>query len=79
VIGELVVAGMEHARRHGTKSGNAIGRPKRVFDRSEVIRLRQSGLSIEKIACQMRIGVGTVARSSRPTAEIRSAFQKALA
>ena len=40
VIRERVVAGMEYARRHGTKSGNAIGRPKRIFDRGEVIRLR---------------------------------------
>src|SRR6516165_535635 len=62
VIRERVVAGMEHARHHGTKTGNAIGRPRRVFDRSEVVRLRNSGLSIEKIARQMRLGVGTVAR-----------------
>ena len=27
VIRERVVAGMEHARHHGTKTGNAIGRP----------------------------------------------------
>lgn len=32
VIRERVVAGMEYARRHGTKSGNAIGRPKPIFD-----------------------------------------------
>ncbi len=62
VIRERVVAGIEYARQHGTKSGNAIGRPKRIFDRAEVARLRESGLSIEKIALQMRIGVGTVAR-----------------
>ena len=66
VIRERVAAGMEHARRNGTKSGNAIGRPKKVFDRSEVGRLRQSGLSIEKIAQQMHIGVGTVARILQP-------------
>jgi DNA invertase Pin-like site-specific DNA recombinase len=47
VIRERVIAGLEHARRHGTKSGNAIGRPKRIFDRSEVVRLRRAGLSIE--------------------------------
>jgi DNA invertase Pin-like site-specific DNA recombinase len=63
VIREQVVAGLDYARQHGTKSGNAIGRPKRVFDRTEVIRLRESGLSIEKIARQMGIGVGTVART----------------
>src|ERR1035438_10133534 len=50
VIRERVVSGMEYARRHGTKSGNAIGRPKRIFDRGEVFRLRESGLSIERIA-----------------------------
>jgi DNA invertase Pin-like site-specific DNA recombinase len=54
---------MEYARRHGTKSGNAIGRPKRIFDRGEVLQLRQSGVSIERIASQMRIGVGTVVRA----------------
>jgi DNA invertase Pin-like site-specific DNA recombinase len=62
VIRERVVAGMAYARHHGTKTGNAIGRPRRIFDRSEVVRLRDSGLSIEKIARQMRLGVGTVAR-----------------
>ena len=62
VIRERVVAGMNYARNHGTKTGNAIGRPKRVFDRSEVVRLRDNGLSIEKIARQMRLGVGTVVR-----------------
>lgn len=62
VIRERVVAGIEYARRNGTKSGNAIGRPKRIFDRSEVVRLRASGLSIEKIAGQLRLGVGTVVR-----------------
>ena len=41
---------------------NVIGRPKRIFDRSEVVRLRDGGLSIEKLAREMRLGVGTVAR-----------------
>jgi DNA invertase Pin-like site-specific DNA recombinase len=63
VIRERVVAGLDYARHHGTKSGNAIGRPKRIFDRTEVVRLRESGLSIERIAREMGIGVGTVART----------------
>jgi DNA invertase Pin-like site-specific DNA recombinase len=69
VIRERVVSGMEYARRHGTKSGNAIGRPKRIFDRGEVFRLRESGLSIERIAKEMHIGVGTVVRviQARPS------------
>jgi hypothetical protein len=47
-----VVAGTEHTRHHGTKTGNAMGRPKRIFDRSEVVPLRDGGLSIEKIAAK---------------------------
>jgi hypothetical protein len=47
------LSGVECDRRHGTKSGNAIGRPKRIFDRGEVFRLRESGLSIERIAKEM--------------------------
>jgi DNA invertase Pin-like site-specific DNA recombinase len=62
VIRERVMAGMGFARRHGTKSGNRIGRPRRIFDRHEVLQLRESGMSIERIAKQMRIGVGTVVR-----------------
>lgn len=62
LIHERVSAGMRAAKTHGTKTGNAIGRPRRVFDRQEVLRLRAAGLSIESVACQMRIGVGTVVR-----------------
>ncbi len=62
LIHERVSAGMRAAKTHGTKTGNAIGRPRRVFDREQVIRLRAAGLSIGSIALQMRIGVGTVVR-----------------
>src|SRR6516225_4178251 len=47
VIRERVQAGVDHAKQNGTKSGKAIGRPRRVFDRAEVLRLRQGGASIE--------------------------------
>jgi DNA invertase Pin-like site-specific DNA recombinase len=76
VIRERVVAGMEYARRHGTKSGNSIGRPRRIFDRDEVLRLRESGLSIEGIAKEMHIGVGTVVRVIQTHAVAASTFQK---
>lgn len=68
LIRERVSAGMRAAKAHGTKTGNAIGRPRRIFNRDEVLRLRGTGLSIEKIADQMSIGVGTVVRvlQSRP-------------
>lgn len=62
LIHERVSAGMRAARKHGTKTRNPIGRPRRIFDREEVVRLRRTGLSIERIARQMRIGVGTVVR-----------------
>jgi DNA invertase Pin-like site-specific DNA recombinase len=45
VIRERVVAGIEHARVHGTKSGSAIGRPRAVFDRAKVVELRGAGRS----------------------------------
>ena len=68
LIRERVSAGMKAAKAHGTKTGNAIGRPRRIFNRDEVVRLRATGLAIEKIADKMNIGVGTVVRvlQSRP-------------
>src|SRR6516162_6252488 len=36
VIRERILAGLEHARVKGTKSGAAIGRPHVVFDRAAV-------------------------------------------
>jgi DNA invertase Pin-like site-specific DNA recombinase len=72
LIHERVSAGMKAARKHGTKTGNPIGRPRRVFDREEVVRLRNTGLSIEKIAGQMRIGVGTVARVIQAGGNVRT-------
>jgi DNA invertase Pin-like site-specific DNA recombinase len=62
VIRERVQAGLDYARQNGTKSGKAIGRPRRIFDRDKVAGLRGSGLSIPKIARQMGLSVGTVAR-----------------
>jgi DNA invertase Pin-like site-specific DNA recombinase len=72
VIRERVQAGLDYARRNGTKSGNAIGRPRRVFDKEEVVRLRQTGVSIAAIAMQLKLSVGTVARSLQ---ECRTPFQ----
>jgi putative DNA-invertase from lambdoid prophage Rac len=74
ILRERVQAGLEYARQHGTKSGKAIGRPRRVFDREKVRALRQAGLSIEKIALQMGLGVGTVVRVLRDAADDSTAF-----
>jgi DNA invertase Pin-like site-specific DNA recombinase len=62
LIRERVSAGMRNAKSKGTRSGKAIGRPRRVFDHEEVLRLRQDGVSMAQIARQMNVGVGTVAR-----------------
>ena len=77
LIRERVSAGMKAARVRGTKTGNAIGRPKRVFSRDEVVRLRGVGVSIEKIARRVGIGVGTVARVIRSDSKGGSTVQKA--
>jgi len=63
VIRERVVAGLEYAREHGTKSGRQIGRPKRIFDREQVFRLRMCGWSLRAIAEQLGLGLGTVVRA----------------
>jgi DNA invertase Pin-like site-specific DNA recombinase len=68
VIRERVMAGLEYAREHGTKSGRPVGRPKRVFDREEVVRLYQRGMSIRAIARHLEIGSGTVVRTLKDCA-----------
>ena len=62
VIRERVVAGIEHARVHGTKSGSAIGRPRAIFDRAAVVELRESGRSWRQIATALSASVRTVRR-----------------
>jgi DNA invertase Pin-like site-specific DNA recombinase len=62
VIRERVVAGIEHARVHGTKSGSAIGRPQVVFDRARVVELRAAGRSWRQIAAALSASVRTVRR-----------------
>lgn len=45
VIRERVKAGLDHARKHGTKSGRPVGRPRAVFDRARAQELRRAGWS----------------------------------
>jgi DNA invertase Pin-like site-specific DNA recombinase len=58
-----VMAGLDYAREHGTKSGRPVGRPKKIFDREEAFRLRQRGMSVRAISQQLGIGSGTVVRA----------------
>lgn len=63
LIRERVSAGMKAAKARGvTRTGNPIGRPRRVFSRDEVFRMRAEGLSIAKIATRIGVGKGSVER-----------------
>src|SRR5215469_16675073 len=59
VIRERMVAGLDHARARGTKSGQAIGRPRAVFSRARVVELRDAGQSWRTIASTLGISTGT--------------------
>jgi DNA invertase Pin-like site-specific DNA recombinase len=63
VIQERVIAGLDYARTHGTKSGRSLGRPRRVYDRTAVPEMRAAGKSWRAIAAQLSVGVGTVRRA----------------
>jgi DNA invertase Pin-like site-specific DNA recombinase len=63
MIRERVTAGLARAKVHGTKSGNAIGRPAVSSDVEDRIRsLRAEGLGMLKIAKQAECGVSVVQR-----------------
>jgi DNA invertase Pin-like site-specific DNA recombinase len=62
VIRDRVVAGLEHAHRHGTKSGQPVGRPRAVFDRAQAIELRRAGWSWGRIARKLGTSVASVRR-----------------
>ena len=63
IIKERVLAGLDYARKHGTKSGRAIGRPRRVFSRDQVQALAAQGLSIRQIGAQLGLSRSTVSRT----------------
>lgn len=65
IIQERVLLGLEYAREHGTKSGRPVGRPKRVFDREQIVRLRARGMSLRSVAKQLGLGLRTVVRTLR--------------
>jgi len=65
VIRDRVVAGLEYARRHGTKSGRSIGRPKVVFRRDEAKALRKEGRSWGEISRILRVSIASVRRACK--------------
>lgn len=58
LIRERVKAGLERAKRNGTK----LGRPTNLNDsvRAAIVELRARDMSIRRIAAQLRVGTGTV-------------------
>jgi DNA invertase Pin-like site-specific DNA recombinase len=58
LIRERVKAGLERAKRNGTK----LGRPSNLNDavRANIVALRYKAVPIRQIAAQLRVGTGTV-------------------
>ena len=56
LIRERVNAGIRHARA----CGKQLGRPRRIVDRDEIVRLKEEGASLRQIAKKLEIGYGTV-------------------
>ncbi len=70
---EAIRAGQARARA----AGKDIGRPKRIFDRAEVVRLRDHDhLSWPEISRRTGLGVGTVVRAYRDLTSAPEPFLK---
>jgi DNA invertase Pin-like site-specific DNA recombinase len=65
MIRERVRTGITRAKRSGTKSGRAIGRPRLGKDQEVAAqKLLSGGMGILKVARTLKIGTGTVSRIS---------------
>ena len=65
-IRERVTAGLRHAKRHGTRTGKAIGRPATAAARRENIRnLVTQGVSLPEIARRLEMPYSSVHRIAR--------------
>ena len=56
LIRERVNAGIRHARACGKR----LGRPRRIVDRDDIVRLQAEGISLRGIAKKLGVGYGTV-------------------
>jgi DNA invertase Pin-like site-specific DNA recombinase len=65
VIRERVIAGLEYARQHGTKSGKPIGRPRAVFGQDKIELLREQGLGWRQIGRELGVSATTIRRAYR--------------
>lgn len=60
---ERVQAGLDRAKREGTKSGKAIGRPKTIIDIVKVKEMRGQGISLVEIAKKYQTSYFTIRRA----------------
>lgn len=60
LIVERTKAGIARARKQGTRSGKAIGRPYLIMDRQRIADLRSEGRSFRQIAVELGVSVGFV-------------------
>jgi len=56
LIRERVSAGIRNARA----CGKHVGRPRRIVNHDEILRLRSEGVSLRQIAAKLGVGYGTV-------------------
>jgi DNA invertase Pin-like site-specific DNA recombinase len=68
IVAEHVRAGLERAKKNGTRTGRPIGRPRVHIDRDRIVGLRNQGTSWRQIARRLGAGVGTVRRIYQATA-----------
>jgi DNA invertase Pin-like site-specific DNA recombinase len=65
-IRERVTAGLKHAKRHGTRTGKAIGRPATAAGRREnITNLLAQGVSLPEIAKRLEMPYSSVHRIAR--------------
>lgn len=64
MIRERINAGLARARKHGTKSGKPIGRPRIPGKTLAAIHAaRAQGRGIKRIARDLGVGIGTVQKA----------------
>ena len=71
VIRERVIAGMEYARLHGTKSGKPVGRPPAVFHRDQIEELKRQGFGWRQIGRRLGVSATTVRRAYRTLSALK--------
>ena len=66
MIRERVRAGVNRAKKNGTRSGKPIGRPRRDIDTARVKRLRASGHSWSEISVLLEVPASTIRDACGP-------------